>query len=290
MTRNSKVDQRNLWLFFILAFVWTWLCQLPRVLSSAGFFELPGFLFSVLGYVAMFGPAVAAFALTSANEGREGVTRLWKRGWECGFEKRWLLPILLLMPALAGLTALLMRTVGVALPGEYSLSPAMVVPVMLLIFLLNSLPEEFGWRGYALDRLQERWGALTSSLILGLLWGVWHLPLHFITGTTQQAIPVWQFIIQSVLLAVLYTWLHNNTGGSVLVAALFHTVSNISGAVVPYWTSSEGRWLSFGLLLIVATVVALVWGPDTLVRGQKARVSRLAGAAQAPQSFERRDE
>ena len=84
-----------------------------------------------------------------------------------------------------------MPLLGEATPWAYGLPAALAIPVMLLVFFLNALPEESSWRAYALDRLQQRWSALGSSLILGLIWSIWHLPLHFIAGTTQQAIPVW---------------------------------------------------------------------------------------------------
>ncbi len=144
----------------------------------------------------------------------------------------------------------------------------MIVPVGLLLFFFNALPEEYGWRGFALDHLQQHWGALTSSLILGVCWGVWHLPLHFISGTTQAVIPIWEFVLQTIVLAVLYTWLHNNTGRSVLIAALFHTMGNLTGAVVPFWTTEEGRWVNFGILLVIAVLVVWVWKPQRLARAE----------------------
>jgi hypothetical protein len=81
--------------------------------------------------------------------------------------------------------------------------------------------------------------------------------LHFIPTTTQFVIPIWQYLLQTVVLSVLYTWLHKGTGGSVFIASLFHAFSNIAGAAIPYWTTNAGRWVSFGLLLIAAVIITV---------------------------------
>lgn len=98
------------------------------------------------------------------------------------------------MPLTGLLTLSVLALLGVGLLWEYSLSPARLVPVGLLIWLVRALPEEYGWRGYALDRLQEHLGALPASLVLGSIWSLWHLPLHFIPGTTLKSIPIWEYV------------------------------------------------------------------------------------------------
>jgi uncharacterized protein len=253
-------------LFIAVTFAWSWLLWLPGVLATAGLIDLPAALLGALGAIAVFGPSVAAFGLTFRREGKPGVARLWQRGWDWRFGKLWWAPLLLLMPALTLLTVGLMMLAGEPLRSEHAVPLAMVVPVFLLIYLLNALPEEYGWRGFALDRLQARWNALVSSILLGALWGLWHLPLHFIQGSVQQVIPVWQYMSQTVVLAVFYTWIYNNTGRSVLAVALFHAMGNISAAVLPYWVSDVGRLVHFGLLAAVAAVIVAIWGPAKLAR------------------------
>jgi membrane protease YdiL (CAAX protease family) len=264
MDENPASENWDLWLFFGIAFAWSWLFQLPRVLSSSGLFELHGSHSFILGTVAVFGPSVAAFGLTYTHEGRAGLLRLWKLGWALRFRRIWLIPILLLMPAITLIDVLLLMLLGHSIPWELGVPVPMIVPIFLWIFFLQALPEEYGWRGYALDRLQRRWNALTASLILGALWGLWHLPLHFISGTTQEVVLVWQFILHTMVLAVLFTWLHNNTGSSVLVAILFHTIGNTASAVAPWWATGTGRWIAFTILLVVAAAILLIWKPQKL--------------------------
>ncbi|MCP4289313.1 MAG: CPBP family intramembrane metalloprotease, partial [Gammaproteobacteria bacterium] len=119
---------------------------------------------------------------------------------------------------------------------------------------------------FALDRLQLRWNALTASLILGFLWGLWHLPMHFMEGTTQAIIPVYQFILKQMVGAVLYTWIYNNTNRSVFPAMLFHALGNVFGGLVPFWVTNHGRWVNFGVELAIAGIVVAVYGAQKLVR------------------------
>lgn len=236
--------------FFGLTLAWSWLCHLPRLALV-----LPGGLDFALGTLATFGPAVAALFLTYRQQGRAGLRLVWESIGRWRFPKRWWWPILLLLPASAGLTALIMAAFNLPVAWEQSPPLFLLTPLALALFLLNALPEEIGWRGYALAPLQAEAGPLFASLLLGLVWGLWHLPLHFIEGTTQFVIPVWQFTAQTILLSLLYTWLYNHTGGSILAAALFHTTGNLAGAFVPYWVSSAGRWINFAVLMLVALLV-----------------------------------
>ncbi|MGD8402044.1 MAG: CPBP family intramembrane metalloprotease [Anaerolineales bacterium] len=259
----KEISNRKLTYFFIFTFAFSWILWLPQVLKFNGFLGLPDIV-GLPGMFAPFGPAVAAFFLVWRDDGKEGVKVLWKRGWQQNFRKVWLLPTLLLGPVTALLTVFILIVVQGSFSCEYGIPVVMVIPVFLLIYFTNALPEEYGWRGFALDPLQKRTSALGASLVLGLIWAIWHLPLFFIEGTTQAAIPMYQYFLQTIVLSIFYTWLHNNTGGSVFIAIVFHSISNISAAVVPFWTTELGRWIDFGLLVIAATVVLFIWGRKRL--------------------------
>jgi membrane protease YdiL (CAAX protease family) len=254
-----KTNKKELLSFFIISFAWMWLINLPRVLEGFNLITLNPFLSMMMGYIAVFGPGIAAFMLTSHSLGKEGLRSLWNSGWRLPQEKRWLLPAVFLIPLSALATLGFLRLLDVSLQWEYGLSPAMIVPIGLLIWLVGAYPEEYGWRGYALPRLLENLRPLAASLILGFIWGVWHLPLHFIPATTQFVIPIWQYLLLTVVLSILYTWLYLGTGGSVFVASLFHASGNIAGALIPYWTSNAGRWVSFLILIIPAGVIIWRW-------------------------------
>lgn len=254
-----KQTNRELRKFFLVSFAWMWGLNLPRLLANYDIIPLHPLLNTLLGYFAVFGPGYAAFCLTKDKEARKV---LWKRAWQFKSSGKWWIPTLLIFPLSAGLTVLIMTLLGKPLAWEYSLPPAMIVPIGLLIWLLGAYPEEFGWRGYAQERMEKKFSPLVTSLILGALWGVWHLPLHFIDSTTQFVIPVTEYIAQTIVLTVLYTWLYHRTKGNVAIAAAFHAMGNITGALIPYWVTGWGRWISFGTLFILAVIVVLVDYPN----------------------------
>jgi membrane protease YdiL (CAAX protease family) len=144
-----------------------------------------------------------------------------------------------------------------------------------------TLGEEVGWRGYALPALQVRYGALLASLILGVLWGLWHLPVFFNPDTSYSRLPFLLFLVFIVPVAVLMTWLFNSTGGSVLMAMLFHAVLNTADElwkVLPEYSvepptaaeaaaASAHYYLMVAIVLWVAAIVlVLVYGPRDLSR------------------------
>jgi len=252
---QHKGERGELFHFFAITFIWTWFLNLPRVLSAFGMLTISSMLNAILGYTSVFGPMAASFYLVAKKDGKKGINKIWRRGWNLSFDRKYLLSAILLMPANGLLTFLVMGVLNISVPWEYSLPWMLVIPIGLVIWLFGAYPEEFGWRGYALPRLIKFQNPLIASLLLGLIWGVWHLPLHFIPSTTQYVIPVWEYILQTMALSVMYTWLFQKTNGNLFVASLFHFSGNLTGALIPYWVSSEGRWISF-ILLLIPTVFA----------------------------------
>jgi membrane protease YdiL (CAAX protease family) len=261
---------RRTWVFFLLTFGISWLLWLPSVLRSNGFENLPTIV-GLLSMFAVFGPMIAAFILVGRESGRKGLAQLLRRAFETGFRKRWWLPTLLLLPAVGILTAGILALLDQEIPDWTAPTLLSALITVVIILFVGGGLEEFGWRGYALDRMQLGQKAVGASLLLGFFWGLWHLPLFFIDGTVQHdaGIPVWEFVLQTMVLSVLYTWLYNNTAGSLLVAILFHTIGNTTSALLPpYFGTEIGRWVNFVLLLLIVIVVVLVWGWRTLNRGQ----------------------
>lgn len=262
---HGGITFRTLVTFFVVAFALSWAAWLPQVLDSTGVLDLPDAV-GILGLLGPFGPFVAAVWLTRRAGGGRAVKALLRRGWSRDFDKRWLLPTVFLMPAIALVTVAVMAVTGQDIEWDRGVAPVAIVPTFLVILLMNAAPEEFGWRGYALAPMMSRHGALTASLILGAVWGLWHLPLHLIDGTVQAAIPVHEFVLQQMVLAVFYTWLFTNTRGAVSVAIVFHALANVVGAAVPYWTTAGGRWTGFAVQVAFAAAIVAFWGPRRLSR------------------------
>ena len=256
MASPSGSVGRELVLFFALAFGWSWAFWLPQV------------LWGVPTYLGPFGPLVAALALTWRREGLGGIRRLLAKGVDLRFNKVWLFPVLLLMPLLLGGALFLALWSGAAPASAVVTDPVLIAGAFAyILFLGGPLEEEFGWRGYALDRLQARYTAFVASVVLGFLWGLWHLPLFLAPAPGYYtAGPVWELVLSTILVSVLFTWVWNNTGGSVLAALLLHTTFNLSHFVFQPLGTVQGRLFLLALLGAAAFAVVAVFGPRRLVR------------------------
>ena len=211
---------------------------------------------------------MSAILLTWVNERGEGVIRLIKRGLNYRFEKKWWIPILLIFPIISGVALLIAVLAGEKLPDLFWISAPILILVRFVAYLFTGGPlqEEFGWRGYALDRLQTRFNALISSIILGFMWGLWHLPYSFVGTDSIYLYSIIPLIISNILISILMTWLYNNTKGSLLVALLFHNMFIISIDSLPALNTQLGSL--FYMIFLFATVIAVVaiWGSKRLVR------------------------
>lgn len=235
--RKGLLARRPLTSFFVLAFVLTWLGWSPWFLSEVGVGLLPydgGEFSTLLNLVGLvLGPTLSAFVVTGATEGRDGVRRLLRRIvlWRVGFG--WYLFVLAGIP-----TIMLISTV--IMPGALASFDAEVVPTVLFLYVVAGLfflfvggPvfEEIGWRGFALPRLQRLYSPLIGSVVLGGLWALWHLPLFLIPDWDTphgSLLDVALFAILAVAMTVVFTWVFNNTKGSVLLAILAHGSLNVS--------------------------------------------------------------
>ena len=236
------------WIFFLLVF----LISLPMyVLGLVPPFSL----------LMVFNPFIAASILACREAGSDGVKRLWRRSFDYTRirQKIWYIPLLFLIPVTMVLSYGLMRLMGVSIPGLQF--PLLMMPVYFLIFFFLAIGEEVGWSGYALDPLQDRWGALPAGIILGTVWALWHLVPYALANA-----PLWVGgqCIATVLIRILMVWLYNNTGRSVFGMILFHAMINM-GSVPDYGFLYDPFLVSVILAVAVAAVVFL-WGPGTLAR------------------------
>jgi membrane protease YdiL (CAAX protease family) len=168
---------------------------------------------------------------------------------------------LVLVPAIWLLGNLLSRALGTEVP--FSSSPTVDVKLLgmvILFFLYNviygGLSEEPGWRGFALPRLQAKFSPLVSSLILGVLWAVWHAPARFggiEAKSLSDTLVEWVLI---VLVTVIFTWFFNRTKGSILVTALVHPAMNTTGN---FLTGSLGALILLFVFMVFVIVLDRMW-------------------------------
>jgi membrane protease YdiL (CAAX protease family) len=185
---------------------------------------------------------------------------------------RWYAVVLLSVPVLTALGALVDKLLGggglkLEAAERFVQQPLMFLPFALFALVFGPLPEELAWRGYALDGLQAKRKALTSSLVLGAAWTVWHLPLFFIPGSYQHSLGLgtgqfWLYMMDKVPLSILMTWVYNNNRQSTLSAILFHFMVNLVGELFDLTLRAEAIYIA--LWIIAAIGVTVLWGPERL--------------------------
>lgn len=232
LTKTNESQQA--WVFFAVTFFFSWLFWIPNALVAQGV-TLPTSWTNFLSgsfNPAAFGPSLTAFLLTFLQQGGKGVLELLKRGMDFRFKKIWLLAILLIPFIVFGGSVWVSVLAG-ARAADFSVIsnlPYVLVGFFAILFTAGPLQEEFGWRGYALPRLQSRFGGVIASLIVGVFWWLWHLPAVFIPGRFMaDSLVVFLAVgIVITLASFLFTWIYNNTNGSILAAMLTHTALNWS--------------------------------------------------------------
>jgi membrane protease YdiL (CAAX protease family) len=267
---------RGPWPFFILALCWTWFFWILAAATGTSARSPWGIALVVVG---LLGPMLGGIGFSYVTRDDESWREYWWRVIDPRrIPARWFLVILLFAPCLMAAAILIDIVLGNAstLPQiekrltPFYISPLTVIPFLLHVLIYGPLPEELGWRGYVLDRLQARWTALAASLILGSIWALWHLPLFFIKDMNPHysqgpwSLWFWLFMVEVVATAVIYTWIFNNTRRSTLAAIMFHFVTNATAELIN--ATAEINLYSTLLWVIAAITVVFWWGASTLTR------------------------
>lgn len=265
------MTQRSPLRFFVLLYVLSapfWLAALA--LKDSG---LPDGL-AITDVGAVFMPTVAACILVYREDGAAGVRKLLGRAFDLRkiTRKAWYLPVIFLMPLLYVLTAGAMRLLGIPIPDQWALSLSLVPT--FLFFFIGAAAEELGYTGYALDPLQDRWGALKASLIIGAPWALWHLPSMI--GLGQSGTLIAFGLAATVAWRVIYVWVYNNAGKSVFAVILLHTIGNTGRTAFPGGRAGfemNGGTVGYTIIVLVAAAIAALWNSRTLTRFRLGRTS-----------------
>lgn len=275
MNITDFTKQHPIAMFLAIAFIWTW-AAMTVILALFPIGTNPteiAPIFLVLILIGGFGPSISGFIVTRIYYGKGSVWAL------LGKLKRWRVNIgwygvaLLMIPILAVITLLIGSAFGIPLPTSEQIFSVLLIG--LIWPLLAALGEEFGWRGFALPKLQERYNASVTSVIIGLFWGLWHLPMD-IFGTGNYGVLFFpNFILVHVIsvtvLATLMTWIYNNTEESMLMMILFHYGITFSAIIILPGglgaIDSLITWLIYtSLQLVIVAIVIAYAGAKKLVR------------------------
>ena len=275
---RTSIVQHPLLTYFGLTYLLTWLCWVPLIILLPGGFQPGGvaptghpsllfFLFPLGNIV----PSIVGIILTRIVGGRGSLRALFGQVVRFRVNPAWYAVALFLTPLLIAVALALFVALGGSAPAS---SIATIGGAALGGALLAAVGEELGWRGFALPRMQARHSAVGASIVLGLLWGVWHVP-RWIWGTTAspaQLIPALALQVLTItVFALLLTWVYNNTGGSLLLTMLFHaSIAASSYYSFPQPAFSASGWaqtlLYLGVLWAAVLVVVVVYGPGRLLR------------------------
>ncbi|MBY9004033.1 MAG: CPBP family intramembrane metalloprotease [Candidatus Lokiarchaeota archaeon] len=257
MTFSNIVQKYSLTLFFVLSYAFM---IIPTFIYLSGFFP------EVMITIMIWSPTISGIIMSALLGGWSEVKKIlsgflkWKVGiiwYIAGFT-------LLIGPLIfAGIYLLLGGVAPGPVPG---LTLSVILLNLVLTLLRGPLSEEAGWRGFALPRLQSKFSALVSSVILAIIWACWHIPLYLV----EARMPFYIFIALVLVITILMTWAYNNTEGSLIITVMFHFSFNFNGAFItglfgllPTMIFYIGGGIMIGVYLIVVVIYS---GPKKLSR------------------------
>ena len=261
------MSNKKIMLFFVFAFLWSWIIWTPFVLPYFGIYEMTETLEGLLMLAIMlgaFGPLVSALILTFKEGGKQGVKVYFKR--VLNFKVNWKFYILAFFVSF-GVTMLAHYvTIGFSIgdlpnnlfPDELDIPVyILVIPYTIMIMLVGGGQEEFGWRGFIQDPLQDKLGIIKASLLIGLLWGLWHGPLWLIEGEGHSYYSFLAFVLYTTSWSLTIGIIYNMSGKKMIIPWLMHTFSNVSVPFFPVLISDHvpqpGYWVWVIINILVAT-------------------------------------
>lgn len=250
-------------LFFITAVFFAWLLWVPAFLIQNRGVSI-GLSYDLIVTLGTFAPFAAGFLFAYIFGGKAEVFSLLKSLLKIKIGGKWLLFIFLVLPVVAGVSCLVYYLFMKDLPDVQF--PAWFIPIafVYILFFMGPLGEEAGWRGFALKRMLKILSPFKAAVLIGVCWSLWHLPLFFIKGTTQNALvsfgslgAILGYTLYTVMISVLITLVYIMSNGSVFAAMLLHTAGNLSLGVVPLIFSKTGAVIE--LIVLCAAVTAVTY-------------------------------
>lgn len=252
---------RPLLKYFSLTYAATWICWMAAAAISRGSAPDVPALGRALFLLGTIAPALVALTVTERAEGRAATQALLGRVFAWRVRARWYVFAIGFMPAIKLSAALVHRVATGAWP-RFGQESWYLMAVAIAVSTWVQAGEEIGWRGYALPRMSARFGLAPASVLLGIVWASWHLPLFFVPASDlyRQSFPL--YLLPVTALSVTAAWLYWRTGGSLLLVMLLHAAVNNTKDIVPSAARSSTSmfalkaslvgWLTLGLLWIAA--------------------------------------
>jgi membrane protease YdiL (CAAX protease family) len=272
---KEQLTGRKPWAFFLLTFAYSWLLWLPSILAGLGG-DMP---FDVSVYTAVvvpigaFAPMFAALTLIFRKGGWPGAKAFLRQAIDFRAKPLFYALALLLPIVIHAIAHYLALAIGLDVadtlfPADLPV-PAIVlaVPYFFLMLLIGGGQEEFGWRGYAQQPLQERFGVVPASLLIGIIWGFWHLPLWVMPGDGHSTYPFIAFLLMTTSISVIYAWIFNSSGKKLITAIIFHAMNNTVAPLIPFLHMQDGKpetayWIYGGINVVFGIFFAFLIAKD----------------------------
>ena len=261
MSQGDANAMRAALVFFVLTFAVSWTCfvaartMAPLVAADATAMSLPT---AMLGLLGTFAPSIVALGLTARSEGSLGIQSLVARIFQWRVGLRWYVFAIGYLATIKIGVALIHR-IGVGAWPRLGVEPWYLLAVATVFSTPVQAGEEIGWRGYARPRLARRLGLARASLLLGIVWAVWHLPLFFVPGIDNYGQSFAIFTLQVTAMSVAMAWLYARTGGSLLLVMLMHGASNQTRNIVPSAVPGAADAFTLSTYLPAWLTVSLLW-------------------------------
>lgn len=253
-----------------MAFLFSWIVLIPYILSQWNIIPKTKNMDVFFALNAFVGPMLAAYIMIRTLEGKEGWKVFRKRIWKFNLGLKWYLFALIVIPAMMYLGFVILNG-GIPTFKGLTTQFFATYPIYLVVIFFGGgpFPEEIGWRGFALTRMQSKFGSLKATLLLGILWAFWHLP-HFLT-TAQRGGPGSNisllyfnfpiFIVLCLAISIILTWTFNSKQRTLFIVMLVHASLNTFGLIQPYLTNPALKEsdLSVGLGLGLVALMILIF-------------------------------
>lgn len=253
MGHGNPAERFGLIAFILLSCVLSWTMWGLIIASERGWIPIS----IPLNPWGSFGPALAALILILKSDGKPGIRALLSSliSWRWGFS--WWILILGVPFVLVGAAVAVLAVSGNDLSFAASI-PWGQMTILLPVILIAGGPlgEEIGWRGYALPKLLTRYNPIAASLIVAAMWMLWHLPLFWIPGATQEGSSIPIFLALVIALSILTTWIYLGTRRSLLAAVMFHFSINVSTYFLPLIVPALEDSASFEMVFVIVVWIA----------------------------------
>ncbi len=262
-------------LFVLLTYILTWSIEIPSALTKHGYAAIN--ISKGIQTICTLSPGIIALVLTAIYFGKNGLKSLYKAIVKWRVKFRWYIIIIILGIALCGLSLLIFNWIaGQSIKPD---QPYNFVFYFIIILPLSAFWEEIGWRGFLLPALQEKYNAIKSSIIIGFVWGLWHLPIYLAINPYGHKTIIFflMMFVGCFALSIIATYLYNSTKGSLLTCILFHNAINTSAAY--FFGNIKGEELRplliWVLLLLVSAVIIFLKTKGSLNENEQPTITIL---------------